>query len=137
MTQDPQSDVAAFLADELSRTVGTDLFTGAVLAVGEGVPTDAIFVEAQPGEAPDPVLGASQSEWEAEVEVTVRGAPGDPEGPRVLARSVRDALHLANARGGLTSYTLVTCDDSEPEYLEADQQQCHEYAVSFTLRWVA
>jgi hypothetical protein len=137
MTQDPQTDVAAFLATALGRTLGTNLFAGPVLAVGEGVPPDAIFVEAQPGEAPDPVLGASQSEWEAEVEITVRGSPGDPEGPRAVARSVRDEVHLANARGGLTSYTLVTCDDSEPEYLEADQQQCHEYAVSFTLRWVA
>lgn len=134
MTQDPTQDVATHLASAgLSLTVGTNLFMGPVRAAGDGIPQAAVFVHGQGGDAPEPYQGASGSTWEVEVEVTIRSEPKDFTGGRTRARAILQAIHLAS----LSGYYSVRSEDAEPDYLEQDDAGCHEWAVAFTLAWVA
>lgn len=132
MTQDPTVDVAAHLAAAgLDLTLGTNLFMGPVRAQSADVPAAAVFVHAQGGEGPEPYLGAGASTWEVEVEVTVRAEAQDFNGGRTRARAIIQAVHLATVAG----YYSVRSEDAEPDYLEADDAGCHEWAVAFTVAW--
>lgn len=130
----PEEDVATFLAAAgLGLTLGANLFTGPVLAVGTGVPASAVFCINAPAERPEPFAGSGTSTYAADVEVTIRGAP-DARGPaRALAASIIEALQMAT----LSGYHLVLVVDSVPEYVKKDQQGCHEYAVAVTVEWVS
>lgn len=133
MTQDPQLDVATFLAAAgLNLTLGTNLFTGEVLAVSSSVPAESVFVEAQRGERPRPYLGAGNM-WPVEVDITVRGPAGNREAARLRARAIRDALH----RAAISGYVIVLSVDAEPEHVGADDAECHEYTFTLTLEWSA
>lgn len=110
--------------------LGTNLFRGEVQAVGNGVPAAAVFVQALSGPPPEAFLGA-MDEWEAEVEVTVRSAPGEREQARTFARGLLARLNRATISG----YTRVVSEDTEPEWLERDEGDMHEYVFSITLEW--
>jgi hypothetical protein len=132
MTQNPETDVAAFLAGAgLGLTLGTNLFKGGVLAQGLGVPAEAVFVEAQGGgERPEPYLGAGDM-WPTEVEITVRGPAGNRATAHATARTLLETLHRATISG----YVMVLAEEGEPEHMEADEAQCHEYTFSIILQW--
>jgi hypothetical protein len=134
MTQDPEQDLAAFVAAAgLGWTEGANLFTGEVRAVGPGVPAEAVFIEALGEEPPEPYLGAGDA-YPCEVDFTVRGAPGNREGARQKARALMAALHRATIAG----YTIVLLADTLPEHMGMDPvTQCHEYTFSLTLQWEA
>lgn len=134
MTQDPETDIAAYLATAvgLELTLGTNLRKGEVLAVSSTVPAECVFVEVQSTEAPEPYLGAGDY-WTAEADITVRGPSGNREAARLRARAILEALHRATIPG----YVRVVADDSEPEHLGADEAQCHEYTFTLTLEWSA
>jgi hypothetical protein len=133
MTQDPEVDIPAYMASAgLSLVLGTNLFRGEVLAQGRGVPAEAVFVEVQSSQPPDPFLGSGDY-WSAEVDVTVRGAAGAREAARLRARAILHALQ----RAAITGYVRVVAEDTEPEHLGADEAQCHEYALSITVEWSA
>jgi hypothetical protein len=134
--KDPQVDVAAYIItlglsyEGVALALGTNLFRGEVQAVGNGVPSAAIFVQALTGDPPEGFLGA-EDEWTVEVEVTVRSNPGQREDARAFARGLLARLH----RAPITGYTLVVAEDSEPEWVEADESDCHEYTFSITVEW--
>lgn len=135
-TQDPQVDVAAHILTlglsyaGAALALGTNLFRGEVQAVGNGVPGAAIFVQALPGGSPEPYLGALDK-WEAEVEVTVRSNPGEREEARAFARELLARLHRATIAG----YISCVAEETEPEWQEQDEGDCHEYVFSITLEW--
>lgn len=130
-------DVAAYLLtlsltyEGVALALGTNLFRGEVQAVGNGVPPAAVFVQALPGTPPEAFLGAASTEWEAEVEITVRSNPGQREDARAFARGLLARLHCA----AITGYTRVVAEDSEPEWQEQDEAECHEYVFSITVEW--
>lgn len=129
-------DVAAYLLtlglsyEGTALALGANVFRGEVQAVGNGVPPAAIFVQALPGGSPEPYLGALDV-WEAEVEVTVRSNPGQREDARTFARGLLARLH----RAPITGYISCVVEETEPEWQEQDEAECHEYVFSITLEW--
>jgi hypothetical protein len=131
-TQNPEVDVAAFYASaELGLTLGTNLFRGKVLAVGQGVPAAALFVEGQDAEPPQPFLGTGTSYWTGDVDVTARGPPGDRRAAFDAARAALQAFHLATLPG----YVRVVSLSSLPRWVEEDEAGCHEYRFTLSLEW--
>lgn len=133
---DPEADVAALVATATSRTQGTSLFRGPVLAVAEGTPADCVFVQAHRGDRPGALLGTGKNLWSADVEVVFRGPPLDRETVRTSARTALQAVQQAT-RTALAGYALALVVEGEPEYLYQDVAQCHLYAFSLTVQWVA
>ncbi|GEL75208.1 hypothetical protein [Myxococcus virescens] len=136
MTQDPESDVATFLAGAgLSLVVGTNLFKGPVRPASDVIPQACVFVRVDAGAEPEPYLGGrtTGSVYEADVEVLIRGEPDRYDAPRQVARAVLVALQKASLPG----YFSCVVAQSQPDYLDQDDNQCHEFAVDVTLSWVA
>jgi len=136
-SKDPQVDVAAYIVTlgltyaGASLALATNVFRGEVQAVGNGTPSAAVFVQALQGDPPQAFLGAGTTEWAAEVEITVRSAPGEREAARAFARGLLARLHCA----AISGYTRVVAEDTEPEWVEQDEGGCHEYQFSLTLEW--
>lgn len=137
MPADPEADIAALVATLTGRVQGTNLFRGPELAMDAvSVPPDCVFVQAFPGERPRPFLGTAQNLKSADVKITVRSPPLDREAARTTARTIMGGVHQATL-GGLTGYCLALLVESEPAYEDYDAAQCHYYAFSLTVQWVA
>jgi hypothetical protein len=133
---DPEADLAVLVATLTSRVLGTNLFRGSELAQDGGVPADCVFVQAFPGDRPQPLLGSGKDVKSADVKITVRGPPSDRETARTTARALMAGVQRA-APSGLPDYSLALLVESEPAYEDYDSSQCHYYGFSLTLQWVA
>ena len=133
---DPEADLATLVATLTGRVLGTNLFRGSELAQDEGVPADCVFVQAFPGDRPQPLLGTGKDLKSADVKITVRGPPSDREETRTTARAIMAGVQRA-APNELSDYSLALLVESEPAYEDYDSSQCHYYGFSLTLQWVA
>ncbi len=103
-------DVRDFLADALSLTAGTQIFSGGQIDPTGTTVALAIFVRATGGLVQQRSMGGASGRKfeEASVQVEVRGNRDDPASARTLARSAHLALErpagLYEGTGLLASY---------------------------------
>lgn len=133
---DPEADVATLVAGFTSRTLGTNLFRGPMLAASPQVPADCVFVQAHRGDRPQPLLGTGMTVWSADVEVSVRGPPSDREAARTTARELLQQVQQST-RTGLPGYSLALVVDGEPEQMPQEANLSHVYVFSLTVQWVS
>lgn len=126
----PASDVADLLETGGHGTIGTDLFTGPVRPSKRGgVPASAIFVIPTSGQAPS-LHNAGKGELRyPSIQIRIRSLPEEYDPGYTVAKAVYETVHDAFLAG----YVSCLAEQSEPLYIGADEQGCHEWSVNLTL----
>ncbi len=127
----PPTDVAVKLAAaSIGLTLGTNLFTGPLRDVSAGVPKNAVFVKGMPGGLPERTMGEANEIRGPLVSVTVRNSSFNDGDTKV--RQIQEALQAVTISG----YLDVAARQSEPLYLEPDDQNLHRWIVIFSLKLI-
>lgn len=134
MAQIPPVDLANHLAAAgIGLIPGSNLFVSPVLPASEGVAQDAVFILGYGGPPPARVLqgGPRQEIRRARVQVRVRSA-SIPAGLE-RCRAIYNAVESAAPPG----YMDVVALQSEPMYLEQDDNGAHHWVLNFELTYQA
>lgn len=127
----PPTDVAVELAAaSIGLTLGTNLFTGPLRDVSAGVPKNAVFIKGLSGGLPQRTMGEVNEIREPLVSVTVRNSSFNDGDTKV--RQIQEALQAVTISG----YLDVEARQSEPLYLEPDDQNLHRWIVIFSLKLI-
>ena len=127
----PPTDVAVELAAAgIGLTLGTNLFTGPLRDVSAGVPKNAVFIKGLSGGLPQRTMGEVNEIREPLVSVTVRNSSFNNGDTKV--RQIQEALQAVTISG----YLDVAARQSEPLYLEPDDQNLHRWIVIFSLKLI-
>lgn len=127
----PPTDVAVELAAaSIGLTLGTNLFTGPLRDVSAGVPKNAVFIKGLSGGLPQRTMGEVNEIREPLVSVTVRNSSFNDGDTKV--RQIQEALQAVTISG----YLDVAARQSEPLYLEPDDQNLHRWIVIFSLKLI-
>jgi hypothetical protein len=136
-TPDVESDVLEKLAALLPAvvTIGTNAWAGPERGVAEGVPMNAVFVEAYSGRSDVNGRqggGAVRQRWFS-VQVTVRSGRLDYAGGDAKARAIFDALDLLGPWTGPTSlvvYQDLRCRDAGPLCLGPADSDAYYFVIA-------
>jgi hypothetical protein len=130
------SDLAAALnaltLGGVTLATGRNLFTTQVRAV----PTMAVFCLNNGGEQPEPYLSPTASAFfRAHVELLIHGIKGGPgfTAGETLARAIHGQLHQSVPSGYVAVYAL----DAQPNYLGIDEDDRHQWQMTFEAQYVA
>ncbi len=127
----PPTDVAVELAAAgIGLTRGTNLFTGPLRDVSAGVPKNSVFIKGLSGGLPQRTMGEVNEVREPLVSVTVRNSSFNDGDTKV--RQIQEALQAVTISG----YLDVAARQSEPLYLEPDDQNLHRWIVIFSLKLI-
>jgi hypothetical protein len=134
---DAATEAAAHLAslspivDNLSLTVGRNLFVGPERATRAEVPDFAVFAQNVAGGPPQPYVNNRYDFARLAVQLLVRSAPGQFAQGELLARNILSRLH----REKPTGYVTCLSQQAGPTYLGEDEGRRHRWALNFELWW--
>lgn len=126
---DPAKDIALLLHDAGVCTFGVDLFTGPVRPAGEGTPVQCVFVRSTGGLPADRFFVQMDEVRYPTVQVRVC-SPSYQDGMD-LARAVYAAAQSARPTG----YMDVVSNQSEPFYMDQDENRHHHWSLNFELMY--
>lgn len=132
----PSEDVSDYIRKNLPvRYVGVGVFAGKLRAPSDLCPARSVFCRASGGPAPGSYAdgGSGTNEHFPQVNIRIRSNPRDYKGGEELARSVRDTIHEAAIDG----YHYVRVLESEPLYVDEDDEGHHEWSVTVQLEFNA
>jgi hypothetical protein len=131
MATTPDLDLATYLGTQIGAlTLGTNLFVGKTRAVGDNIPSKAVFCLATGGPTPQAYMdGTAVEERPSMVQARIRSEPRDFDGGQTLARLVRDTAHHASISG----YIDVEAQQAEPFPIGEDAKGHHEWSINFRM----
>ena len=127
----PDYSVATALQTAGLGTVGTNIFVGGKLPPSALVPNACIFCLAIGGPQPMKYMGSSDSFYEKDVQIIIRGDRNAINAARTKARAVMTEMQ----ESGIGGYTGNFCLESEPNYLGLDDQEMPVFTINVRL-WV-
>ena len=135
-TVDVESAVRQHINAETTWVEGTNLFSGPVRPVREGVPVNAVFVLSTGGAQPEPYIGDPREVFEHAVQIRVRYADSDNYSTgAAAARSLRDVMQSAGTISGLFDVRVI---NSSPTYLGLDDDSnAHEWSINLLVTEIA
>lgn len=107
-------------------------FTGPVRVVRAEVPPLAVFVQNQPGLAPEPYLGQDVDLHPFQVQVTVRSEPGAFQTGEDVCRSLLEKLQR---QAPTSAYAGCLVRQAGPTYLGEDEERMHRFAFTAEVWW--
>lgn len=124
---DPALDLAQVIESAGVATLGVNMFTGLVRPVSQVIPAECIFVRASDGVAANRFFSQIDEVRYPAVQIRVR-SPSYEQGLK-LVRNIYKACQSSRPVG----YMDVRAMQSEPIYLEQDDNRNHQWALNFEL----
>ena len=127
MATSPDEDAVTYLDANCSLVKDTDLFRGKLEPASTDIPHQCVFVVASGGPPPLSYMSSTIKFRYSAIQIFTRSNPRDYPAGLTLARLVRDTLHNAAVSG----YVDVRCMESEPIYVEEDENGDHIWSSNF------
>ncbi len=130
MATDPDDDLVAHIAANVaSLTADVNLFASAWRPAEGGIPVECVFVLLSGGVMAEAFIDAGAfgvEERKPQLQISVRSKRDEYRSGKLLANSIRDAVHHATIAG----YLDVTVLEDKPIYIETTDDLSHRWSIN-------